>query len=78
MDDEVIGVIDPLYAEIISRLSKFGIGNEYDWLGDWQGPGCGTYVIRSNGKEMEPGDVVDLLDRYADLLTQTKRTVNDG
>jgi hypothetical protein len=47
---------------------------EYDWYGDWQGPGVGKYVIRCNNEEIEPGDVISLLDDYNDLLEQVIRT----
>lgn len=43
---------------------------EYDWLGDWQGPEHGKYVIRADGREMEPHEVIDILNDYQDLLEQ--------
>ncbi len=47
---------------------------DYDWHGDWQGPGVGKYVIRCNDEEIEPGDLIALLNDYNDLLEQVKRT----
>jgi hypothetical protein len=48
---------------------------KYSWDGDWEAPGYGRYVICDNdGREMEPGEVVGLLDRLADLEEQIART----
>lgn len=46
---------------------------EYAWDGDWQGPQHGEYVIIENRREMEPGEVIDLLRRYQELLEQVSR-----
>lgn len=47
---------------------------KYSWDGDWEAPGYGRYVICDNdGREMEPGEVVELLDRLADLQEQLAR-----
>ena len=47
---------------------------EYDWLGDWQGPEYGKYVIRQDDREMEPSEVIAILDDYQDLVEQLSRT----
>lgn len=49
------------------------IDTEYDWLGDWEGPGFGKYVIRENGREMEPHEICDKLNELQDLLLQLRR-----
>jgi phage major head subunit gpT-like protein len=76
-EDRITGTLKDQYTEILASVSRLGIANTYDWLGDWQGPGSGQYVIRRNDKEMEPGEVIALLDDYADLIEQTKRTVDN-
>jgi hypothetical protein len=62
------------YDEMIEKLHSLGLDNDYDWYGDWSAPGVGQYVIRMNGKEMEPGQVIELLESYSELLAQTKRS----
>lgn len=62
-----------IYDEMIKKLHSLGLNNDYDWVGDWQAPSHGSYVIRMNGEEMEPGQVIELLDDYGALLEQTKR-----
>ena len=49
---------------------------EYDWLGDWQGPKHGKYVIRQDDQEMEPSEVIAILDDFQDLLEQFNRSVS--
>lgn len=49
---------------------------KYTWDGDWEGPGCGGYVIFDwDGRELEPGEVVERLDALADLREQVLMTV---
>lgn len=49
--------------------------SDYDWVGDWQGPGVGKYVIRYNDEELEPGDVIDSLRSYEDLVEQVSKAM---
>ena len=49
--------------------------NEYLWDGDWEGPGHGSYVIFKNMIEMEPGDVIDLINRLEEILEQLAHKV---
>jgi len=44
----------------------------YDWLGSWEGPEHGEYVIREDTKELEPSEVIQLLNDYQDLIEQEK------
>jgi hypothetical protein len=60
------------YKQLIEKLHQLGLVNDYDWMGYWQSPGDGRYVIRMNGEEMDPGHVIDLLDSYSELLEQTE------
>lgn len=46
----------------------------YEWIGNWSAPTHGKYVILRNKKEMEPGDVIGLLDDFQDLIEQLKET----
>ena len=50
---------------------------EYDWLGDWQGPKHGKYVIRQDDQEMEPSEVIAILDDYQDLIEQLNRLARE-
>jgi hypothetical protein len=47
--------------------------SDYDWEGNWQGPGHGTYIIFNDGREMEPGEVIDRLNELQDLIEQINR-----
>ena len=49
---------------------------EYDWVGNWEAPGHGKYVIRENGKELEPGDVINRLYIKQDIQVQQMATVS--
>lgn len=44
-----------------------GDGN-FDWSGDFEAPGHGSYIIMQDGVELEPGDVCLLLQRMGTLV----------
>jgi len=50
--------------------TKMTIDKEYDWVGNWEAPGFGKYVIRENGRELEPYEVISYINRLHDLLLQ--------
>ena len=50
--------------------TKDTIDKEYTWDGDWEGPGEGAYFIMENNREMEPGEVIDYIERLQDFLVQ--------
>ena len=49
---------------------KNTIDKEYDWVGDWEAPGYGAYVIREDSRELEPGEVIEYIKRLQDILLQ--------
>ena len=49
--------------------------SSYSWSGSYQCPGIGEYVIcDKNGNELEPYQVIDLLNAYDDLQEQIKNS----
>ena len=60
-------------GEYAGDTMKNTIDKTYDWLGSWEYPGNGEYVIREDGRELEPSEVIDYIRRLQDLLLQLGR-----
>jgi hypothetical protein len=65
-----------LQKEIERLMEEHRYDWTYDWVGDWEAPGYGSYVIREDAREMEPGEVIELLNQFQDIMLQKRRTAN--